>query len=120
MIQDYLVGYEGTLITDGYQPYHTLMKNNNTIKVAGCWEHARRKFAEIIKSVSKGAVLTLAQKAAAEAVKRIDAVYWSGLANVFWSDEYGADVPFDTEFTAKLPTERNYFMNAIETTRMKI
>ncbi len=43
-----------------------------------------------------------------------------GFANVFWNDEYGADVPFDTEFTAKLQIERNYSANALETTKMKI
>lgn len=75
VIQEYLKGYKGTLITDGYQPYHTLMKNSDEIKVAGCWAHARRKFAEIVKAVKKGATLTPAQKIASEAVKRIDAMY---------------------------------------------
>ena len=75
VLQNYLAGYNGTLITDGYQPYHTLMKNSDTIKVSGCWSHARRKFAEIVKTAAKGATLTPAQTLAAEAVKRIDAMY---------------------------------------------
>jgi transposase len=75
VLRDYMAGYKGTLITDGYQPYHTLAKNSDDIKVAGCWAHARRKFALLIKSVKKGVSLTPAQKAAAEAVKRIDAMY---------------------------------------------
>lgn len=75
VIEKYLAGYKGTLVTDGYQPYHTLMKNSDTIKVAGCWAHARRRFAEIVKSVKKDTVLTPAQAMAAEAVKRIDAMY---------------------------------------------
>lgn len=75
VLQKYLSGYKGTLITDGYQPYHTLMKNSDTIRVSGCWSHARRKFAEIVKAAAKGAALTPAQTVAAEAVKRIDAMY---------------------------------------------
>ena len=35
----------------------------------------RRKFAEIVKAVKKGTTLTLTQKIASEAVKRIDAMY---------------------------------------------
>lgn len=75
VLEKYLSGYQGILVTDGYQPYHTLMKNSDTIQVAGCYAHARRKFAEIIKSVKKGASLTPGQSVAAEAVKRIDAIY---------------------------------------------
>ena len=75
VIQKYLEGYKGILITDGYQPYHTLMNNSDEIRVAGCWAHARRRYAEIIKAVKKGTALTPAQTAAAEAVKRIDAIY---------------------------------------------
>lgn len=62
-------------MTDGYQPYHTLMKKSDRIQAAGCYAHARRKFAEIIKAVKKGTSLTPGQAVAAEAVKRIDAIY---------------------------------------------
>lgn len=75
VLEKYLSGYQGTLVTDGYQPYHTLMKKGKGIQVAGCYAHARRKFAEIIKSVKKGSPLTPGQSVAAEAVKRIDAIY---------------------------------------------
>ncbi|MQN00828.1 MAG: transposase [bacterium LCO1.1] len=63
------------LVTDGYQPYHTIMKNSNDITVAGCYSHVRRKFAEIVKAAKKGEKLTPAQEIAAEAVKRIDQFY---------------------------------------------
>lgn len=75
VLESYLKDYQGILITDGYQPYHTLMNKSQTIRVAGCWAHARRKFAEIIKAVKKGETLTPAQAIAAEAVKRIDMIY---------------------------------------------
>ena len=75
VIQEYLTGYRGTLVTDGYQPYHSLMKNSEEIRVSGCWSHVRRRFAEIVKTAKKEAELTPAQKTAAEAVQRIDAMY---------------------------------------------
>ena len=75
VIRDYLQCYQGTLITDGYQPYHSIMKERNNIRVAGCWAHARRKFAEITKAAKKGTALTPAQTIAAEAIRRIDMMY---------------------------------------------
>ena len=66
VIQEYLYGYKGYLITDGYQPYHTLDKTSKEISVAGCWAHCRRKFAEIIKATTKDTVLTPAQEIAEE------------------------------------------------------
>ncbi len=81
VLEEYLKGYRGTLITDGYQPYHTLMKKDDEIKVAGCWAHCRRKYAELIKTAKKGVALTPAQEVAAEAVHQIDMIYH--LDNVF-------------------------------------
>lgn len=49
--REFLKGYKGILVTDGYQVYHTLQKENpDNIIVAGCWVHAKRKYAEIIKA----------------------------------------------------------------------
>lgn len=76
VINEYLKGYKGTLVTDGYQSYHTLQKERaDDIKVAGCWAHSRRKFAEIIKSVKDPSTFTPGQKIASEAIKRIAAIY---------------------------------------------
>jgi len=75
VIAEYLKGYKGVLITDGYQPYHTLSEKEEDIRVAGCWAHARRRFAEIVKTVKKGAHLSPVQKVAVEAVQRIDTMY---------------------------------------------
>ena len=62
--RDFLKAFSGTVVTDGYQVYHKLAAEREDLKVAGCWIHARRPFAEIIKSVglslSKG---TVAQEA---------------------------------------------------------
>ena len=49
----FLRGFSGTLTTDGYQAYHKLEKEDpETFTVAGCWVHAKRKYAEIVKANS--------------------------------------------------------------------
>lgn len=49
-----LKGFGGTLVCDGYQVYHALQNREETeFGVAGCWVHARRPFADVIKSVGK-------------------------------------------------------------------
>ena len=62
--KEFLQGYSGSLITDGYQVYHSLGNLSPGLTVGGCWIHARRKFAEIIKSIGeKAAQGTLAMEA---------------------------------------------------------
>lgn len=74
--EKFLKGYKGILVTDGYQPYHTLAKRNpEDLKVAGCWTHTKRKFSDITKAMKKNELPTPGQKIAIEAVKRIQAIY---------------------------------------------
>ena len=58
--REFLKTFSGTVVTDGYQVYHKLGKERDDLKVAGCWIHARRPFADFIKSVgltaAKGSV----------------------------------------------------------------
>ena len=49
--REFLKTFSGTVVTDGYQVYHKLSKERQDLKVAGCWIHARRPFADFIKSV---------------------------------------------------------------------
>jgi len=49
----FLNGFNGKLVCDGYQVYHGIEAENDGITVAGCWVHARRPFAEVIKSLGK-------------------------------------------------------------------
>jgi transposase len=49
--RDFLKDFSGTVVTDGYQVYHKLGKERTDLRIAGCWIHARRPFAEFIKSV---------------------------------------------------------------------
>lgn len=51
--REFLKNFSGTLVTDGYQVYHTLANEREDLKVAGCWIHARRPFAEFIKSLKR-------------------------------------------------------------------
>ena len=48
--REFLKNFSGIAVTDGYQVYHKIAKERMDLKVAGCWVHARRPFAEIIKS----------------------------------------------------------------------
>ena len=68
----FLNGYQGILVTDGYQVYHSLSKKSQDLTVAGCWVHAKRKFAVICKAdgaeKSKGTT-------AFEASRRISQIY---------------------------------------------
>lgn len=62
--REFLGDFEGKLVCDGYQVYHTLENEKDTkFEVAGCWAHARRPFAEIVKSLGEDkAKNTLAYK----------------------------------------------------------
>ena len=40
-------------MTDGYQVYHTLEKEREDLRIAGCWAHARRRFDEALKALPK-------------------------------------------------------------------
>lgn len=83
--REFLKDYAGTVVTDGYQVYHTLEKEREDLKIAGCWSHARRRFANVVKAVgkekSKG---TLAYGA----LKQIGAIYKleEGLADLSYAD----------------------------------
>ncbi len=70
--ETFLKGYRGILVTDGYQSYHTMEKRHSgELKVAGCWAHAKRKFADICKAKGADAKGTIAL----EADRRIEAIY---------------------------------------------
>ena len=71
--REFLAGFKGKLVCDGYQVYHTLEKRDDTaFKVAGCWTHARRPFTQIYKSLGEEkAVGTVA----AEALVQIQNIY---------------------------------------------
>lgn len=51
--REFLKDFSGTVVTDGYQVYHKLGNEREDLKIAGCWIHARRYFADFIKSMGK-------------------------------------------------------------------
>jgi len=62
----HLAGFSGILQVDGYSAYTSLAKtraktgSNETIQLAGCWAHLRRKFYDLhISGVSKAATDTI-------------------------------------------------------------
>lgn len=51
--REFLKDYSGICVTDGYQVYHTIEKEREDLRIAGCWVHARRKFEEALKVIPK-------------------------------------------------------------------
>ena len=71
--REFLAGYRGVVVCDGYQAYHKLRKERpDGLAVAGCWAHARRRFANICKSLGKK---TLKDTLAALSLEQIAQIY---------------------------------------------
>lgn len=51
--REFLKGFSGICVTDGYQVYHTIENERKDLKIAGCWSHARRRFDEAVKALPK-------------------------------------------------------------------
>lgn len=51
--REFLKDYSGICVTDGYQVYHTLEKEKEDMKIAGCWVHCRRKFHDALEVIPK-------------------------------------------------------------------
>ena len=50
---EWLKDYEGTITCDDYAGYNLLKKENCNIKLQKCMAHARRRFADILKSLKE-------------------------------------------------------------------
>ncbi len=75
-LKDFLGDFDGYIISDGYAAYHQVAKEfPEKIKVCGCWAHARRKFAEIIKTASGGDKKKPKYTLAVYAVEQIGEIY---------------------------------------------
>ena len=70
--QEFLRYYSGIMVTDGYQVYHSLDKQKNDLRVAGCRVHAKRKSAKLIKSTG---IPELEGTIAAQGVKLISELF---------------------------------------------
>ena len=68
----FLKGFKGVCVTDDYQVYHTLEKEQEDLVIAGCWAHARRRFDEAVKALP---VKKREDHLAYQALKQIQAMY---------------------------------------------
>ena len=83
--REFLKGYDGICVTDGYQVYHTLEKELEELTIAGCWVHCRRRFDEALKLVPKSCQK---ESNAFLLMKQIQAIYREeGKLNDLSSDE---------------------------------
>ena len=83
--REFLKGYDGICVTDGYQVYHTLEKELEELTIAGCWVHCRRRFDEALKLIPKSCQK---ESNAFLLMKQIQAIYREeGKLNDFSSDE---------------------------------
>ena len=83
--REFLKGYDGICVTDGYQVYHTLEKELEELTIAGCWVHCRRRFDEALKRIPKP---SQKESNAFLLMKQIQAIYREeGKLNDLSSDE---------------------------------
>ena len=83
--REFLKGYDGICVTDGYQVYHTLEKELEELTIAGCWVHCRRRFDEALKLIPKS---YQKESNAFVLMKQIQAIYREeGKLNALSSDE---------------------------------
>lgn len=61
--KEFLKGFQGVCVTDGYQVYHSMDRERDDLTVAGCWAHARRGFADVVKTLPDDKKETVAYKA---------------------------------------------------------
>ena len=72
--REFLKGFKGYCVTDGYQVYHTIDKERDDLTVAGCWAHARRGFADVVKATPKDDP-NLSESTAYKALQIIQTMY---------------------------------------------
>lgn len=70
--REFLKDFGGVCVTDGYQVYHTIEKEREDLRIAGCWAHARRRYDEAVKALPKA---SRKNALAYLALKQIQAIY---------------------------------------------
>ena len=69
---EFLDGFKGYLVCDGYSGYKTMSRKMDEIRIAECWAHARRKFSDAVKSSKDHPERS---RLAADALQMIAAIY---------------------------------------------
>lgn len=54
--REFLKDFSGICVTDGYQVYHSIADEREDLTISGCWSHARRGFADVVKAAGKKAL----------------------------------------------------------------
>ena len=72
--EDFLRGWSGTLVTDGYEAYYSL-GNGGSIRNVACLVHMRRKFVEVVDSAGGAEKARRAHSVALEARDKINAMF---------------------------------------------
>ena len=60
--REFLKGFAGVVVCDGYSAYRKLDRENPNIIFVGCWTHARRYFSDALKALPKAAQKTAKDK----------------------------------------------------------
>ena len=76
-LKEFLKEFSGILVSDAYSGYHALDKRRSDIRVAHCWAHARRDFADAVKLLKKGgpSKQRIKKTIAYQALERIGTMY---------------------------------------------
>lgn len=74
-IQKFLDGFTGTLVSDAFSGYKSLDKNDENIRCAFCWAHARRDYADALKALKGDAKELAGETVAHKALVQIAAIY---------------------------------------------
>lgn len=67
----FLKSFHGYLVCDGFSGYKTLDRSTEEIRIAECWAHARRSFADAVKASTSDKKVSVAK----DALQMIAAVY---------------------------------------------
>ena len=76
-LDEFLKEFSGILVSDAYSGYHALDKRRSDIRIAHCWAHARRDFADAVKLLKKGgpSKQRIKKTIAYQALERIGTMY---------------------------------------------
>lgn len=77
IVKNYLADFSGILVTDAFSGYHSLDGKSEEIRVANCWAHARRSYADALKAMKKSgpSKASVKKSIAYQALDRIASIY---------------------------------------------
>lgn len=74
--KEFLKGFKGVLVTDGYEAYHKLARERaGEITAAGCWVHLKRKYTDAVKAMGKAGADTAAGTLSGQAIEKIRVIF---------------------------------------------